>query len=120
MDEDRGRRAVDKLIYTALLGLIGSLIILAVTASYGLMSEMSSAKKELEYTMEIAKENKSEIDQLKTVYVTLGRMELTLKSIRHAQETDSVVSRKNREWQLEYQHIVKDADEYIKEQRRGK
>lgn len=29
-------------------------------------------------------------------------------------------SRDNREWQLKYQHIVKDADEFIKEQRRGK
>lgn len=36
------------------------------------------------------------------------------------QATTDKTSRENREWQLQYQHIVKDADEFIKEQRRGK
>ena len=36
------------------------------------------------------------------------------------QATTDKTARDNREWQLKYQHIVKDADEFIKEQRRGK
>ena len=36
------------------------------------------------------------------------------------QATTDKTARENREWQLQYQHIVKDADEFIKEQRRGK